>query len=162
MLRQLDDAWKAARNGNKLSEVRNGVYVIALTNGLSINYKNNRSPIIYIGRGAIYGRLRSHFHNVPFSLFRSLRGAEFRFYMEAFGDRRSPHLYKDVEGKLINSFVEMFGEKPLVNKIGARQESGKHKFDETCFKPFDMRGMRLKWIVRPTEHNDWFREMEDR
>src|ERR1700674_2510719 len=59
--------------------VRRGVYVIALSNPLSMKYEHGRSQVIYIGMGNIMGRLKSHFNYKLFDFMLSLAGADFDF-----------------------------------------------------------------------------------
>lgn len=91
----------------------------------------------------------------------SLRDVPFKFYMESFPDRRQSDLFKYVEGKLLEEFHGIFGEKPLINKIAARRDAGKYDYGGNCYKPFDNRGKKYHWEIRPTRRNEWFKEMED-
>src|SRR5690349_15723275 len=82
----LDEAWRAIwwychdKYDLDLGDVVNGVYVISLTNPLSIKYQNGRSRVIYIGRGNILDRIRAHFDKKLFDFMLGLSGADFEFH----------------------------------------------------------------------------------
>lgn len=141
--------------------VRNGVYVISIGDRYGVNYRDLPSEVMYIGRGAFSNRLRSHLQNWIFDMSRSLRDVPFRFYMEAVGDGRSKTAFKDFEHLLLDQFHAKFGEKPLLNKIAGREARITHAFSGNCFSPLDNRGKPYLWVIRPTDKNDWFKEIRD-
>lgn len=59
--------------------IRNGVYVISIGGGFGVKYKNGCSEIMYIGRGSIANRIRSHLHQWIFDMSLSLRDVPFKF-----------------------------------------------------------------------------------
>ena len=61
--------------GAELKDLRHGVYVIRLSGGLEIKYRNGTSPVIYIGEGAVANRLKSHYDKKLFDFMASLSGA---------------------------------------------------------------------------------------
>lgn len=165
VLKVIRESWDdmAADNANKswFKDVRNGVYVISIGHGFGISYKNGCSEVMYIGRGVISNRLRSHLQNWIFDMSRSLRDVPFKFYMEEFGDGRSPEVFKDFEHWMLKEFSDKFGEKPLLNKIAGREGTIDHNFTGNCSSPLDNRGKTFLWKLRPSEKNRWFKPVAD-
>ena len=143
------------------NRVKNGVYVISIGDGFGVKYRDGCSEVMYIGRGDIANRLRSHLMNWIFDMSRSLRDVSFRFYMERIGDQRSPDAFKDFEHHLLEEFSGKFGEKPLVNKIHGRAGRILHAYSGDWNAPLDNRGKAYQWEIRPTQRNAWFKEFAD-
>lgn len=141
-------------------EVKNGVYIISIGRDFGVRYKNGCSEIMYIGRGNISNRLRSHLQNWIFDMSRSLRDIPFKFYMEEFRDGRSPDAFKDCEHWLLDQFTNKFGEQPLLNKIAGREGSIEHNFGGNCRAPLDGR-KKFLWELRPSARNEWFKPVSD-
>lgn len=141
--------------------IRNGVYVISIGDGFAVKYEGGCSEVMYIGRGRIASRLRSHLANWIFDMSRSLRDVSFRFYMEAVGDGRSKTAFKDFEHHLLDQFMGKFSEKPLINKIHGREGHILHSFSGDWKRPFDNRGKAYMWEIRPSKRNNWFKEYRD-
>ena len=102
----LDGEW-AEENGYKLSSVRHGVYVILLGRDFEIDYCDGfTSPIVYVGKGGIRGRLLTHVRGKLFDFWRSIGGVPFRFFLTAFDPSGSdaPHLASSLESHLIELF----------------------------------------------------------
>jgi hypothetical protein len=163
---KLRQAWRdefedGPPSGLDFSEVKNGVYVISIGDGFGVRYKRECSEVMYIGRGRIAIRLRSHLSNWIFDMSRSLRDVPFRFYMEAVGDGRSKDAFKDFERHLLEQFSRKFGEKPLINKINGRAGSTAHAYDGNWSAPIDNRGKLYLWQIRPSSKNTWFKQYED-
>ncbi|MBE7618127.1 hypothetical protein GL297_00475 [Komagataeibacter sp. FXV2] len=165
VLNIIKDAWDSStedsKKNNSFRDISNGVYVISIGHGFGIRYKNHCSEIMYIGRGKISNRIRSHLHNWIFEMSRSLRGVPFKFYMEEFTDGRSPDAFKDFEDCLLTEFHNKFGEKPLLNKISGRSSSIDHNFTGKWALPLKNHGKTFHWEVRPTVKNQWFRPLVD-
>ncbi|WP_157013800.1 GIY-YIG nuclease family protein [Sphingomonas parapaucimobilis] len=165
ILKVIRDTWdkgvEDTRNKHWFGEVRNGIYVISIGHGFGVSYARGCSEIMYIGRGKISTRLRTHLHNWIFDMSRSLRDVPFKFYMEEFGDGRSPDAFKDFEHWLLEEFHEKFGEKPLLNKIAGREGTIDHAFTGNCNAPLDNRGKTFLWQIRPSEKNPWFKPVAD-
>jgi hypothetical protein len=156
-----DSGVEDKHNKSWFSDVKGGVYVISIGHGFGVNYKTGCSEVMYIGRGSISTRLRSHLQNWIFDMSRSLRDVPFRFYMEEFGDGRSPNAFKDFEHWLLEEFSSKFGEKPLLNKIAGREGTIDHSFEGRCSAPLDNRGKTFLWQIRPSEKNQWFKPVAD-
>ena len=57
--------WACQEHGFDLPGLIGGVYVISLANPLSLLYPGGRSQVLYIGRGNVHVRIKSHFGNRP-------------------------------------------------------------------------------------------------
>jgi hypothetical protein len=156
-----DDFDDGPPTGRDFGEIRNGVYVIAIGDGFGVSYRKGCSEVMYIGRGRIANRLRSHLTNWIFDMSRSLRDVPFRFYMQSVGDGRSKDAFKDFERHLLEQFARKFGEKPLINKIHGRTGTAEHNYDGNWSAPIDNRGKRYMWQIRPSSKNEWFKQYED-
>jgi len=160
------EAWRASYDheygaGQDFNDIRNGVYVISMGDGFAVKYIGGCSEIMYIGRGVIANRIRSHLFNWIFDMSRSLRDVPFRFYMETVGDGRSKGAFKDFEHHLLEQFSKKFQEKPLVNKIHGREGHITHSFSGNWKRPLDGRGKNYLWEIRPSKRNSWFKEYKD-
>lgn len=141
--------------------IKNGVYVIAIGAGFGVGYPKDCSEVMYIGRGKIASRLRSHLNNWIFDMSLSLRDVPFKFYMETVADGRSRNAFKDFEHFLLERFSDKFGDKPLINKIHGRAGTIDHDFGGNWNAPLSNRGKQYIWSIKPTEKNDWFKEYVD-
>jgi hypothetical protein len=81
--------------------------------------------------------------------------------METVGDRRSKDAFKDFEHLMLDTFMDKFGEKPLINKIHGREGHIDHHFTGDWRRPFDNRGKPCLWEIRPSPRNAWFKEFRD-
>lgn len=166
VIEQARQCWRDDFDGNPaydrdFNRVKTGVYVISVGDGFGVKYCEGVSEVMYIGRGVIANRLRSHLVNWIFDMSRSLRDVSFRFYMERIGDGRTPHAFKDFEHHLLEQFSNKFGEKPLINKIHGRAGRIDHTYGGDWNAPLDNRGKAYQWEIRPTPRNAWFKEFTD-
>lgn len=165
VLKTIRETWdrdvERAHNKNCFKDVQRGVYVIAIGQGFSVNYQNDSSEVMYIGRGKFESRLRSHLHNWIFEMSRSLRDVPFKFYLEEFSDGRSRDAFKDFEHWMLERFHEKYGEKPLLNKIAGREGTITHAFNGNWNAPLSNRGKSFLWQIRPSTKNPWFKPVAD-
>ena len=157
VLEELGDAY-SVETGRALKDVKRGVYVICLSNPFTIKYPKGLSEIIYIGRGNVLIRLKSHFENSLFQFMQSLSGTDFDVHI-AEPKMRGPGKAKDyfthVEFLLLNRFKEKFGGVkrkdwfPLLNKnAGSRKKLD----DGTGWnKPLSRAGKTPRWELAPTK-----------
>lgn len=160
------EAWRDSYDhdyapGKDFNRIVNGVYVISVGGGFAVNYGSSSSEVMYIGRGKIANRLRSHLVNWIFDMSLSLRDAPFKFFMETVGDGRSKGAFKDFEHFMLERFSDKFGDKPLINKIHGREGHIEHSFSGDWGRPFDNRSNRCLWEIRPSGRNAWFKEYRD-
>ena len=134
----------------ELSSIKQGVYVICLAEPFTIKYRISTSDVLYIGRGNIATRLKSHFDNSLFSLMMSLAGSNFTFYLSDPSDVSGEGYYKQLEYDLLNNFSLKIGDGqfPILNKnAGWNQDL---KLGVGWNKPLKSAGKRPTWSVEPT------------
>lgn len=166
IVRIIREAWRKSYDHEYAPEqdfnrITNGVYVISVGGGFAVSYETRSSEVMYVGRGIIANRLRSHLGNWIFDMSLSLRDVPFKFFMETVGDGRSKGAYMDFEHFMLEKFKEKFGEKPLINKIHGREGRIEHSFSGGWGRPLDNRASKHLWTIRPTKGNSWFKEFRD-
>lgn len=143
-----------------VSAVRSGIYVIALSNPLSVSYRIKRSQVIYIGRGNIMGRIKSHFENKLFDFMLSLSGADFDFFFAKPARPGTKEYFKHVEHLMLEYFSEQYGgmddkrRYPILNKNAGND---RNYAEGSCWwkKPLKASGKRPLWELRPTDFCDF-------
>lgn len=137
-----------------LRDIKQGVYVICVSNPFTIQYEKKTSEIIYIGIGNICSRLESHFNNSLFDFMMSVAGANFDFYLTEPKSSPGDLYYKHIEYMLLERFWESRGSYPLLNtNAGSKKE-----FDgagKGWDKPLKGSGKKPIWAIRPTRHSDF-------
>ena len=133
-----------------LSNVKQGVYIICLSDPFTVQYGSKRSNIVYIGRGSILGRLKSHFENSLFDVMMSLAGADFYFYLAESTDKNEDGYFKQLEHDLLSSFRSTIGDGkyPLLNKNAGTNVN--LKLGDGWNKPLKASGKRPTWAISPT------------
>ncbi len=133
-----------------LFEVRQGVYVICLSDPFTVQYGSKTSNIIYIGRGSISSRLKSHFENSLFDVMMSLAGSDFDFYLAEPKDENGDGYFKQLEHDLLAYFRSRIGDgkHPLLNKYAGTDVG--LKLGEGWNKPLKASGKRPTWAIVPT------------
>lgn len=141
-------------------DIERGVYVILLANPLAIRYRYGRSQVIYIGRGSIMGRIKSHFERSLFDFMNSLSGANFDFWFAKPRLAGTEDYYKHIEHLMLSYFHEKFGgindarRFPILNK-NAGAEKNIQAGDQWWKKPLKTAGKRPLWELVPTNHSDF-------
>ncbi len=129
-----------------LSDLTQGVYVIALSNPLTVQYKIKTSEIIYIGLGNVKNRIEGHFERSLFDFMQSLSGADFDFKFAY------PHLkyhtdyYKHVEYNMLEYFRKSAGNLPLLNS-NAGSDRGIASDDDWWVSPLKGAGKKPRWAL---------------
>jgi len=144
--------------GQELLSVKNGVYVIRLASNFSIRYPKGILPIVYIGRGDVNGRIKTHFKDKLFPLMESLTGATFDFWItnpKRGGQGRTAQDYhKQLEYNLLKKFWEKYGDDenkyPLLNKN--KGEDCGYELGPNWDKPLRGDGRRHAWTLEATKH----------
>ena len=166
VIRNIADAYEEETDAD-LRDLKYGVYVIRLASPFIVNYKDSEcdvsgengttSQIIYIGRGDVLGRLKSHFDRKLFDFMQSLSGAEFDIQiLDPTSDHFSKdNLHKQIEHELLKAFSERVTCKdrgfPLLNKKKA-ESVGLDYCGEKWDHPLRKRDHRtIEWIITPTE-----------
>ena len=137
-------------------DIGKGVYVISLSNPLSIKYIKHYSQVIYIGRGNIMGRIKSHFELKLFDFMLSLSGADFDFHFSY--PTNTGHGAKtadvNVEHLMLNYFEAQYGSFPILNK-NAGTEKNQAVRSNWWKKHLRASGGRPKWKLEPTKHGEF-------
>lgn len=147
-------------HGFDVGSVKKGIYVISLSNPLSIQYRNRRSQIIYIGRGNIVGRIKLHFENKLFDFMLGLSGADFDFHFAKPALAGTAEYFKHVEHLMLEYFSEQYGGMddkrrfPILNKNAGNDKSysGGNEWWKT---PLKAAGKRPLWEIKPTDFSDF-------
>lgn len=139
-----------------LTNVKQGVYVITLANKLSIDYDGFPSPVLYIGRGQIYNRIRSHLWSWIRHFSDSLQGLSFYFWMTEVKIKGSYEAYKDVESDLLYDFYEKFSHYPIQNSIFGKTPNKTHVYKSGWNKPlWNPPYIKSGWSIKPLQNNPW-------
>lgn len=149
VLRNLCDEYEEV-SGKPLSEVKYGVYVICLSEPFTIQYEKAASNVIYIGRGVIANRLKSHFERSLFTVMMSLAGADFDFYLAEPRDINEQGYFKQLEHDLLANFKGRIGgvAYPLLNKYAGSDQGLKLGTDWNY--PIKSQGKRPTWAIKLT------------
>lgn len=144
-------------------DVNRAVYVICVGWPFTIDYKNSRSRVLYVGIGTARNRILNHFkrENGLFDLMLSLQGVDFTFYISEPRAAGSKNLYKHIEFMLLERFAEtnVGGDFPLLNK-NAGSDKGSTVELEGWDKPLMQNGQRPQWVLTPTDHNKDFAKLD--
>lgn len=147
-------------HGFDVGSIKNGIYVISLSNPLSIQYRNRRSQVIYIGRGNIVGRITSHFENKLFDFMLGLSGADFDFHFARPALPGTADYYKHVEHLMLEYFSDQYGGMddkrrfPILN-MNAGNDKSYSGGTEWWKKPLKASGKRPLWELKPTDFSDF-------
>lgn len=137
--------------GRELGSVKQGVYAISLSNPFTIRYAQETSDIIYIGRGNISGRLKSHFEKSLFDVMMSLAGSNFSFYLSEPIDEDGEGYFKQLEYNLLKEFSMKIGggKYPILNKNAGSDQS--LALGNGWKMPLKKTGKRPTWLIEPTD-----------
>jgi hypothetical protein len=153
ILRNIQDQFEITTE-KELKSIKQGVYVICVSNPFTIKYEKATSEIIYIGIGNICGRLEAHFNHSLFDFMMSIAGANFDFYLTEPKSSPGDLFYKHIEYMLLDKFLEKYGSYPLLNtNAGSKKE-----FDVAAKgwdKPLKASGKKPIWEIKPTKHSDF-------
>ena len=161
VLQELNEYYYYETN-QTLTDIKKGVYVICLSSPFSIKYPGGLSEIIYIGRGNVLGRLRSHFARSLFPFMQSLAGTDFDFFIsepKMPGPGVAGEYFKHVEYLLLDRFKKKFGGAerevwfPLLNS----NAGSKKKLDsgDGWEMPLSRAGKTPRWALEPTRYWDF-------
>lgn len=90
------------------------VYVIRVCAPFSLSYPLQPSPVVYIGKGAVWNRLSAS-HTKWISRIQKTLGTKFEFSFCSPRRQKYETAYEQVEADLIQLFVAKFGTLPLMN-----------------------------------------------
>lgn len=160
---KLEDLWEEKSESQKpLSEVTQGIYVITLSDNLSIDYNGNPSKVIYIGRGKIRSRIYNHLKYWIRHLSDSLQDISLDIWMTEIRVKGNKDAFKEVEADLLNHFWEKIGCYPLQNKKSGNYHEKTHDYNEKWNLPLrNPTSIQNGWSIKPLKNNPWTREFED-
>ena len=151
---------KCVEQDFEVSEVDRGVYVIALSHPLSIQYRYRRSQVIYIGLGNIMHRIKAHLEWTLFEFMLDLSGANFDFYFACPARQNAPKYYKHVEFLMLKYFNEQYGgiddwrRFPILNKNSGSDQDLQSGTDWWT-KPLKATGKKPLWELWPTDYSKY-------
>lgn len=146
--------------GLDIATIKNGIYVISLSNPLSIQYRKGRSQVIYVGIGNIMGRIKSHFDKKLFDFMLGLSGSDFDFYFARPALPGTATYFKHVEHLMLEYFSEQYGGMddkrrfPILNKNAGNNKEF-NGGDDWWKMPLKASGKRPLWELRPTNFSDF-------
>jgi hypothetical protein len=136
---------------SSLSQVENGIYVLCLDGGLCVHYDRGNSRVVYIGKGNIRKRIKSHLDRKLLGFFLQIPGIKFRFYMtEPKKTGPGGHEYfHDFEHDLLKAFSERYAGWPMFNKNAGRQHSHQHEHKASWKLPLNNVKANYVWSLSP-------------
>jgi hypothetical protein len=163
IISDLDKLWEEHTEGNQaLSDVIQGVYVITLSDNLSINYKECPSKVIYVGRGKIRSRITSHLKYWIRYLSDSLQDIALDIWMAEIRVNGNRNAFKEVETDLLNFFYEKYRCYPLQNKKAGDYHEKNHEYCSDWNLPLRNRSnIQYGWSIMPLKNNPWAFTFED-
>jgi len=159
----LDELWEyKAESQRVLADVTQGVYVITLSDNLTIDYNGNPSKVIYIGRGKTRLRIYNHLKYWIRYLSDSLQDIALDIWMTEIRINGNKNAYKEVETDLLNHFWDKFECFPLQNKKRGDTHEKFHDYSERWNLPLrNPTNIQNGWSIKPLKNNPWAIEFED-
>jgi hypothetical protein len=140
IIHHLDEAWVEKRESNNLTSfsaslaaVERGVYVLCLDGRLCVNYDGGNSRVLYIGKGKLRQRIKSHLEAKLLDFFLQIPGIEFRFYLTEPKKPGHGGYFHDFEYDLLHEFSKLYGSArnkwPLFNKAAGNKHENQYVQD---------------------------------
>ena len=163
IMNYLDEVWNEQSESNKsLSEVYQGVYVITLSDNLSIDYNGFPSKVLYIGRGKTRSRINNHLKLWVRHLSDSLQDISLDIWMAEILVSGNKNAFKEVESDLLSTFHDKFNCNPLQNsKLGDYHEKIHNYHDEWGAPLRNPTNIQNGWSIKPLKNNPWAIKFED-
>lgn len=162
ILEYISGSWEDDEERNSsLSSVTQGIYVITLSDNLSVDYGGLPSKVLYIGRGQIRARLADHFQQWIRYFSDSLQDISLDVWMTDIKVNGSKNAFKEVEADLLNHFYEKFKCYPLQNSKAGDYHEKEHDYCEGWDQPFrNPNNINYGWSIKPLKNNPWVIEFE--
>lgn len=163
IMNYLSECWEE-NTEKEFSKVSQGIYVITLSDNLSIDYNGEPSQVIYIGRGQIESRLKAHLKNWIRDLSDSLQDIAFDVWMAEVRVKGNANAFKEVESDLLYDFNERFGCLPLQNTIHGNYNYKNHDYFDDWNKPLknpSRHPIKNGWSIKPLGDNPWAMRFDD-
>lgn len=133
------------------------VYVVRLKGDVAIDYRDEFSPVIYIGEGNAATRLHNHSNWIA-ELLVTVPNAQIEVRVADCVRRNDTKLCKYVEADLIALFEKKYRCLPWFNRQRETKHEGQRSYTEKVLKDFSQRvgkvqGSNYIWAIRPTHNN---------
>jgi hypothetical protein len=155
ILGYLSDNWEDERD-SLLSTVKQGIYIITLSDNLSIDYAGHPSKVLYIGRGKIRSGLAAHFKQLIRYFTDSLQDISLDIWMTEVKVNGSKNVFQQVETDLLNHFYEKYNCYPIQNSKSIDYQEKKHGYCEVWNEPLHSpTNINNGWAIKPLKNNYW-------
>ena len=159
ILKDLDEIW-SVQFTSSLASVKQGIYVITIADSLSIDYDNQPSKVLYIGRGQLRSRINCHLKYWLKNLSDSLQDISIQIWMTEIKVRGNKGAYKEVETDLLSHFYSKFDVYPLQNAKSGDLHDKYHEYCEDWNLPLrNPSNINNGWSIKPLEGNPWYFEV---
>ena len=142
-----------------IQKIQCGCYCISLDGGFSLDYTNGSSPVLYVGSGAVYSRMKSHLAGKLFEFAEALQSIPLRFWFCDLGQNNDPAtLQRELEQALLDKFSNLVDPAlPLLNSKNAKAQSDSSKFPIGWDKPLQKKKGKntLEWLLKPADSANW-------
>jgi hypothetical protein len=163
IIEDLDTEWEEQRPrhpnfSSTLAQVTRGTYVLCLDGGLCVNYAGGNSRVLYIGKGRIRQRVKSHLEEKLLEFFLQIPGIRFRFYMtepKKTGPGGAAYFH-DFENDLLEEFSRLYGDDsndkswPMFNKNAGRAHANHYMHKGSWKLPLKNTKAGYVWSLSPT------------
>lgn len=161
ILEELDATWEKDQWDTSLSKVAKGVYAITLSGNICIQYPNKESQVVYIGRGKMRNRIKTHLTNWVTHFSESLHDIKFRIWMTEIKVPGSPSAFMDVEADLIEMFETEYRDLPIQNSKGGNYHKKDHNYNAEWKMPLLVDPLiKSGWCISPMPDNEWFADIK--
>ncbi len=156
----LDECY-AGEKYSSLSEVKQGLYIISFADDLCIQYPDDYSQVIYLGRGAIRTRIKKHLKTWILNFSESLQDIRFQFWMSEVRTKGGRRAFVEAESDFLEYFYEKNGSYPILNKISGSSHEKSHTYSKGSYTPFRKpKELSSGWALSPMPDNDWFKPFD--
>jgi len=160
----IEGCWEneGEKRSTDFSLIKQGIYVLTLADNLSIDYDEQASKVLYIGRGQIRGRLSAHIKKWIREFSESLQDISFDVWMTEIKVKGSKYAYKEVEADLINHFYEKYDCFPIQNSKTGDYHEKEHDYPREWNRPLNNpSNINNGWSIKPLRNNPWSMEFKD-
>jgi hypothetical protein len=148
-------------NWPDVKRYRQCVYVVRVRGQVAIAYGARYSPVIYIGEGNAYTRLRGHSEWIA-SLLINAPSVEIEVHIAEIARKNNDKLYRFIEADLLRWFYEDLNCLPWFNQQREKSKEDYYKYDPDAKKELRKhtsigQGNKFLWAIRPLPNNDQHR-----
>ncbi|MCX7286521.1 MAG: hypothetical protein NTW20_02895 [Rhodobacterales bacterium] len=142
-----------------IQKVQHGCYCISLSGGFSLDYAGGSSPVLYIGSGAVYSRMKSHLSGKLFDFAEALQSIPLAFSFCDLDDLdNATSLQRELEQSLLSKFATTIDPSlPLLNAKNAKSGASSTRFVTGWDKPLQKKKGKstLEWLIKPSDSANW-------